>query len=188
VSPRRPLPRARNAYVALLALALPLAAYGALQRTGDAIVQFVALGPGGLRIVGKSAELTVADRGATLVVSSPLAALRTGIALRDRHLREKYLQVAQYPTITLEVARSALKWPAPGATVSDEANGTLRLHGRTKAIRFKYTAHNDAGRIKVSGGFRIDIRDFGMEVPSYLGLKVKPQVDAGAEFSVVDRR
>jgi len=62
--------------------------------------------------------------------------------------------------------------------VTGEADGTLLLHGKSKSIRFKYTAQHEGVRIKVEGGMRIDIRDFGMAVPEYLGLKVKPEVDA----------
>lgn len=180
--------RARGASLVIAALALPLVAHAAYVRTGDAIVEFVAVGPGGLRIVGKTGDLQVTDAGAAIKVTVPLAGLKTGIDTRDNHLREKYLHVRQHPTAELEVPRAALKLPAAGGTVTDETDGTLRLHGVARKVRFKYTLRHEGGRIKVEGGFRIDIRDFGMEIPSYMGLKVRPQVDAGAHFYVTEGR
>jgi polyisoprenoid-binding protein YceI len=171
---------------AAAAFTLPFAARAALVRTGNASVVFVATGPGGLRIVGKSGELQVADSGAALKITAPLGNLKTGIDLRDRHLRDKYLHVRQHPNAVLEVQRGALKHPTGGGSVASEADGTLTLHGKAKSIRFKYSARHEGGRIKVEGGFRIDIRDFGIEVPSYLGLKVKPEVDANAQFYVTE--
>jgi polyisoprenoid-binding protein YceI len=181
---RRLLRPARWAFAAVAVAALPFVAQAALVRTGDALVQFTAVGPGGLRIVGKSGELQVSDAGPTLKLIVPLGGLKTGIELRDRHLRDKYLQVGQYPNAQLEVQRAALKQPAAGASVTAEAEGTLLLHGKSKPVRLKYTAQHEGARIKVEGGLRIDMRDFGIPVPDYMGLKVKPEVDAGARFYV----
>jgi hypothetical protein len=186
VEARGRLWRAAGLLLGLPALALPLVAGAALVRTGDAEAQFVATGPAGLRINGKTHDLQVADSGAVLKVSVPLANLKTGIELRDRHLREKYLQVAQHPQAVLEVQRAAIKHPASGGSVTAEADGTLLLHGQTKPVRFKYTAQRDGSRIRVEGSLRIDIRNHGIEVPSYMGLKVKPEVDAGAKFYVAE--
>jgi hypothetical protein len=172
--------------VTLTALALPFVAQAALVRTGDAEVHFVATGPAGLRINGKSYDLQVSDSGAVLRLTIPLAGLKTGIDLRDRHLREKYLHVGQYPNAVLEVQRAAIKQPPAGGSVTAEADGSLTLHGQTKPVRFKYTAQHEGGRIKVEGGLRIDIRNFGVPEPNYLGLKVKPEVDAGARFYVTE--
>ena len=180
--------RAWCALVAIAALMSPIVAHAMLARTGDAAVHFTATGPAGLRITGKSGELQVADAGSTLRITVPAASLKTGIELRDRHLRDKYLQAAQYPTIRLEAQRAVLKQPPTGGSVTAEADGTLSMHGKSKTVRFKYTARHEGGRIRVEGALRIDIRDFGIEVPSYLGLKVKPEVDAGARFYVTEGR
>ena len=170
----------------LAALALPFAAQAALVRTGDAEVHFVATGPAGLRINGKGYDLQVSDSGAVIKLTIPLAGLKTGIELRDRHLKEKCLHVTQHPNAVLEVQRASIKQPPSGGSVSAEVDGTLTLHGTTKPIRFKYAAQHEGGRIKVEGGLRIDIRAFGIPEPNYLGLKVKPEVDAGARFYVAE--
>jgi len=58
--------------------------------------------------------------------------------LRDRHMREKYLQVAQFPRAELLVQRNALQLPAPGASASSDAPGIMKIHGRSKEVKFHY--------------------------------------------------
>jgi hypothetical protein len=188
---KAPEPRMRRnvrLLISLIALALPVVAQAALVRTGDAEIHFVATGPAGLRIAGKSYDLQVSDSGPAVRLTIPLAGLKTGIELRDRHLKEKYLHVGQYPNAVLEVQRAAIKAPPAGGSVTAEADGSLTLHGQTKPVRFKYTAQHEGGRIKVEGGLRIDVRNFGIPEPNYLGLKVKPEVDAGARFFVAEAK
>ena len=76
----------------LLLAALPAAATAGLKARTPAQVSFIALGPAGLRIEGKSSDLQITDRPDALVVTVPLAKLETGISLRDHHMHEKYLE------------------------------------------------------------------------------------------------
>src|SRR5579863_3203967 len=86
-------------------------AHATLSGATDSHVSFAASGPAGMSIEGTTSELTVADQGDNIVITVPLANLTTGISLRDRHMRDKYLEVQKFPTATLTVARSALKLP-----------------------------------------------------------------------------
>jgi polyisoprenoid-binding protein YceI len=139
-----------------------------------------------MRIVGTTKELTVDDDGANVRIIVPLANLQTGIGLRDRHMREKYLEVTQFPNAELQVARAALKLPAPGAEASADARGTLKLHGKTKEVAFRFSAKRDGSAYHVSGALRVNMNDFGIEAPSYLGVSVKPDVDVDVRFDAAD--
>src|SRR5450755_4772490 len=120
----------QSSIVVLALLALPVAAHGSLTRADESKVSFTASGPGGLKIVGSTPELTLSDDAKAISVTVPLAHLTTGIALRDAHMRDKYLQVSSYPTATLLVARSELKVPVAGTQLEGDANGTMTLHGQ----------------------------------------------------------
>jgi polyisoprenoid-binding protein YceI len=171
--------------VALL-LALPASGVARLARSGSPAVSFTALGPGGLRIVGRTTELTVADQDQVLRLIVPLKTVTTGISLRDRHMREKYLHVDKYPDARLELPRGSLQKPTPGAEVRAELTGTLFLHGQSRPVTVRYVARQDPQQITVTGQFGIDMRHFGIEEPAYLGLRVKPEVTIQAAFAVVD--
>lgn len=167
-----------------LGLTAAAAAGAALAKTGSSDVEFRAKGPVGMTIIGKTSDLEIADDGKTLVVKVPLANLRTGIGLRDRHMKEKYLQVDRYPDAELSVAHSGLRFPAKGATLQAAAIGRLTLHGVARNVHFRYEAKNSGSVYSVQGLLHLNMHDYGIRVPSYLGITVKPNVDVKVEFQV----
>jgi polyisoprenoid-binding protein YceI len=169
--------------VAVLALAFTASASGAWVAQGQKVVSFRAVGPGGLAIVGTASELTLKEQGSNLAVTVGLRGLKTGIELRDKHMKEKYLETQKYPTAVLVVDKSKLTAPSSGA----EVNGTLTLHGTTKPVRVHYFATGTAKQVHVEGEFRVNMKEFGIPVPSYLGVTVKPDVHVTAKFDSTDR-
>lgn len=165
-------------------LSVSTAVYAALSSATDAHVAFEATGPAGLKIDGTTSDLSVSEGDGNVVVSVPLANLSTGISLRDHHMKEKYLEVPKYPSGVLTVAKSALKVPAAGTQVDAEVPGTLALHGQTRPVSVRYTAKSDGTTTSAQGKFRINMTEFGIVVPSYLGVTVKPDVDISANFRV----
>ncbi len=145
-------------------------------------VQFSASGPGGLKIVGTTKELAVKDDGTTVTVVVPLGNLDTGIGLRNKHMREKYLEVAKYPNAELTVPRAALKLAEGAGT----AAGTMKIHGQSHPVTFAYSAKKSGSGYAVDGSVHLDMHDYGIEVPSYLGVTVKPEIDVVARFSAAD--
>ena len=145
------------------------------------------MGPGGLKIRGTTPELSVSEGDGKVTVKVPLAKLTTGISLRDRHMREKYLEVGKYPDAVAVVPRSGLEFPAKGATVKSKVNGTMAIHGVSQPVKLKYTATNNNGAIAVDGSCKLDMREFGINVPTYLGVGVDPKVDVDVKFEVVDK-
>lgn len=164
-------------------LSLGAAAHAKVERTGEPTVTFTAVGPGGLKIVGTTHELNVAENPTNVSVSVPLSNLKTGIDLRDKHMTEKYLQTAQFPTADLQVAKSALKAIASDGQMSGTAEGTISLHGKSKTLPFQYTYVRKGQSYEVSGTLHLNMKEFGIEVPSYLGVTVKPEVDVNVKFS-----
>lgn len=168
------------------AVLVPGGAIAKMQGSG-ASVSFTAVGPAGMKIVGTTSELAVNDDAQKIVVVVPLSGLKTGIDLRDKHMREKYLEVAQYPTAELEVTRSALNLPADGANASGKAQGTMKIHGKSKPVSFQWSAKRAGTSYDVSGSVQVNVKDFGIEIPSYLGVTVKPDVDVQVKFAAKDQ-
>jgi polyisoprenoid-binding protein YceI len=140
-----------------------------------------------MKIVGNTPDVAASDDGQTVTITVTLTHLTTGIELRDKHMREKYLEVQTYPTAVLTVPRVALSFPAAGATQSGDPQGSVALHGQTRPATFHYSATNDAGNYRVDGTVHINMRDFGITVPNYLGVTVKPDVDVDVHFAATDR-
>jgi hypothetical protein len=167
-------------------LCFSLAAHAKLSRVAGPEVSFTLIGPAGMKIVGTGNDLRVGDDGQAVKVSVPLASMKTGISIRDKHMHEKYLQTPNYPTAELQVPRSNLKILGGGGTVNQEAAGTLLLHGKTRPVTFRYAGSREGSKVKVRGTMHINMNDFGIEVPVYLGVTVKPDVDVVAQFDVSD--
>ncbi|HOU91199.1 MAG TPA: YceI family protein [Polyangiaceae bacterium] len=167
-----------------------LAAEARVESVGDASATFDAAGPGGLNIHGSTDDLVAGEQAGKIEVKVALGSLTTGIALRDSHMKEKYLEVAKFPDARVVVERSQLKFPTKGAAVRDQVAGAMTIHGVTRSVTLEYaasTAGPKGDRIVVTGSAPIDIRDFGIEAPSYLGVGVDPHVTLKVRFKVLDR-
>lgn len=172
--------------LSFLAVSAPGAADAKLAKEGGSTATFNATGPGGLKITGTTNELEVKEDGGQVTVIVPLRNVDTGIGLRNKHMREKYLQTDQFPNAELTVPRASLKFPS-GGEVSASATGTMKIHGKSQPVSFQYTAKPSGAGIQISGSAKLNMKDYGIEVPSYLGVTVKPEVDVAATFSVTDR-
>jgi len=173
---------ARRASLAVLLLAVPLLA-AATRLTGEPSAGFHGRGPGGFGVDGKTNQLRVEDDGTTLKITVPLAGLQTGIGLRDRHMREKYLQVDKYPDAVLEVPWSGVKLPGDGQTGEGTAPGKMTIHGKTKDVQVKYRIARTGTRYQVTGNVPLNLKDYDIEVPSYMGVTVQPNIETSASFT-----
>jgi polyisoprenoid-binding protein YceI len=170
-----------------VALTVPMGAAAALSDAGGTHVRFLAIGPAGMKITGEASTVKVIEEGPKVTIVVPLTPLQTGISLRDSHMREKYLEVSKFPDARLSVARSALKLPQEGASSEGDAPGELSLHGRTRPVKVHYHVKLAGGVYQASGTLRVDMTEYGIETPGYLGVSVKPGVDITVEFQAKDR-
>lgn len=155
---------------------------------GGGTASFSATGPAGMQIVGTTHDVALQEDPQNIVaVTVALGALSTGIDLRDKHMREKYLEVQTYPTAVLRVARSDLKVPAAGVRGEFDAEGTMSLHGKTRPVKFHYVVERDGNTFGVTATTSIDMTEFGIEAPRYLGVSVKPRVNLNVGFMADDR-
>jgi polyisoprenoid-binding protein YceI len=166
-------------------LTLSAGAAAKLAKSGGASATFRAAGPAGLNIDGKTTDVNVSDDGASVTVIVGLKGLKTGIGLRDEHT-QKALESDQYPTAEFQIARSALKVPAAGAAASGDARGTFKLHGKAKEISVHYEAKREGDIINVAGNGTINMTEFGIKPPTYLGVGVKPTVEIRVAFGAKD--
>jgi polyisoprenoid-binding protein YceI len=165
-------------------LAVSGVAAAGFSKPSDTRVTFHAVGPAGLKIEGSTNELALVEEGDNLVIVVPLGKLQTGIDVRDRHMKDKYLEVDKYPQAKLSVARTVLKLPAAGAKLAGDAPGTLTLHGQTKPTQVHYEIKNDGAGYSVDGAVHANMNDVGITVPVYLGVTVKPDVDIDVHFKI----
>jgi polyisoprenoid-binding protein YceI len=153
-----------------------------LTAVGDTNVKFEAIGPGGLKINGASGGIKVSEQDGKVKIIAPTTQFQTGIGLRDRHLRD-HLEAEKHPEATLVVERSAVKLPDSG-TSSGVVTGQFTLHGVTKPAKVAYHVTRKGDDYAVQGDFTVDIQEFQIKKPCYLGVCVQNEVKVSAEFTV----
>lgn len=157
-----------------------------LSKEGTSEAYFVAKATGGMTIRGVTSDVRIDEQQGTIVVVVPLATLKTGIGLRDRHMREKFLETDKHPNAELRVPRSAVAFPDPGASVSKTLSGSLSLHGVTRATELNYAARRDGSTYRVNGALRVGLKDFGIKTPSFMGVTVSDAIDVRVQFQAID--
>lgn len=178
---RRPL-RFLAAVVAAAVTSVTLA-QAALVSIGNSEVGFQAVGPGGLKIDGEGSKIQASEAGGELTLVASLSDLKTGISMRDDHLK-KAIHTDKHPTATLKVKRGALKFPEDQKTFEGSAKGDFTLNGTTKPVDFQYKVMRQGSDYLVQGRTQIDITQFNLEIPCYLGVCVDKTVKIKAKFKL----
>lgn len=169
--------------LAALVLTFSVAAHAAFKSVGEGTSGFLAVGPGGLKIEGTGTGVTASEAGGKITVKAPLNNFKTGITLRDDHLKKALkADINKYATFTVD--RSAVSKPS-GKEVTGKGKGQFALNGVTKDVPFEYKASPaDGGAIEVQGRASIDMTEFKLEQPCYLGVCVDKEVKVKVKFKV----
>jgi len=97
-----------------------------------------------------------------------LASLDTGIELRDDHLKNKYLEVEKFPKAKLTFQNIKIE-------KNNEVNfkAKLTLHGHEKDVSGTALLNDEN---MLNADFKINLADFGIEIPSFQGITVAKEV------------
>lgn len=106
-------------------------------------------------------------------ISFRLETLQTGIALRDEHLKNKYLHIGQFPLAILKI--NQLKMPEFGKSFTFE--GSLSLHGVEKKIEGVASVETSENKNELKAKFPIKLSMFDIEIPSFQGITVAEDVE-----------
>lgn len=136
-----------------------------------------------------SGSITVGANGSPAFDGSlavDLRTLDTGIGLRNEHLRDNYLEVTKQPgydTATLSaIDLKGLKPDAPEGKGS--FTGSLTLHGVTKTVAGTVDVRPTGEDLRVKASFPVNLLDYSIRRPRYLGIGVKDIVEVEVAFSV----
>jgi polyisoprenoid-binding protein YceI len=100
--------------------------------------------------------------------SVDMTTVKSDQSQRDSQFQGRIMDTATYPTATFTLTQPIQlgNIPAPGATVTETATGTLTMHGATKTVTFPVQARRSGGTIAVSGSIPIVFSDYGINHPS----------------------
>lgn len=160
--------------IALLSFAVMADDYTSNAAKGS--LTFEAVGkPAMIKIKGESpgpkSILSHSKNTARLESTLELDQLKTGIDMRDEHMKEKYLETKKFPLAKLIIDNLAL--PESGEVKDQEFKGILTLHGKDSPVAGVFTMTKDH---IAEAEFKIKLTDHGIEIPEYMGIKVAETV------------
>ncbi|MBK8169963.1 MAG: YceI family protein [Sandaracinaceae bacterium] len=129
--------------------------------------------------------------GATGRVAVRVDSIRTGIDLRDEHLRsDTWLNAARFPEAAFVLTRiEGATSLSPNQTANVTLHGRFTIHGVTRETtaqaQLRYvpvtdqmrTNHITGDALRVQANFRIRMSDYGVSIPSVVQLKVANELE-----------
>jgi polyisoprenoid-binding protein YceI len=123
-----------------------------------------------------SGSLTITnDQVTAATVTADLTALQSDDSRRDDQLTHAGLETSSFPTatFTLTTPLDLGTDPTNGQEIDVTAQGTLELHGVTKAVAVPLKARLVGSVIEVTGSLPLTLADYGMTPPtSFIALSV----------------
>lgn len=105
-----------------------------------------------------------------------LNTLKTGIGLRDRHMRDNYLETKKFRYA--EFTGSFIEIPnlTVGKPMQVQVNGKFRIHGVEQIRTISGTLKKDAsGDLVLEASFEVKLEDHNIEVPKVLAYELATQ-------------
>ena len=136
-------------------------------------------------ISGRLVQTTsgAASYAAELVID--LTSLDTGINLRDRHLRDTYLEVERgddFATARLSGLQLERALPAGAARHETRFSAELLLHGVRRPVAGEAELRLSNAGVEVRASFSVLLPEFNIDSPRYLGIGVRDEVRITVTF------
>ena len=136
-------------------------------------------------------------------VKVELGALKTGIDLRDHHLRSaNWLDTENYPYaefVLSSISDASAKALENGKKVTAKASGKISIHGITKDVtadvELTYIKETEKTKeqipgnlLRVTANFKLKLGDFNISIPSMVAGKVDETIKVSANFIASDAK
>lgn len=111
--------------------------------------------------------------------------LDTGIGLRNRHMRENYLETDKHPLASYRGVITDVKKQAD-TEYSIDLSGQFALHGieQTRLITVNAVSHGDGYRVR--GEFMLRLEEHDIEIPRLMFLKVDQNIHLSLDFYLMN--
>ncbi len=153
-------------------------------------IEFLAVGkPSMLKIRGKAkadekanpltGQMALNGNKLSVKASFALNSLETGIGLRDRHMKEKYLETEKFPKADFVLTEMALPdalTKGDGEAKDVAFKGTLTIHGVPQEVSGTASVQRKSDKFEFAFEFGTKITGHKIELPSFMGVTVAEDV------------
>lgn len=111
-----------------------------------------------------------------------LASLDTGIGLRNRHMRDNYLETDEHPYATYNgrIARAE----RAGAGYRLSVTGQMEIHGISRSLDMPCEATQEGQGYRVRCAWSVLLSDYDIEIPRLMFLKINEEIRLEVDFAV----
>ena len=139
-------------------------------------------------------EVKATNNKASCILNTKTAAIASVVLIQDfrfkipmmeKHFNDNYMESADYPKATFKGIIEGFNWNIIGTAPKEfKLNGTLKLHGKSKKIGTIAILRKVDGRLEIMADFDIRLRDFNIEIPEMLCMKVSETVNVKTLFLI----
>ena len=132
---------------------------------------------------GTRLEAGSATEGTQLYLEVDLASLDTGLGLRNRHMRDHYLEVKEFPYAFFDATIERVEATAAGV-FRVVAKGVMNIHGVERPVDIPCDVSERGEGYRVRCTFNTRLSDFDIEIPKIMFLKLADEVRLELDFTV----
>lgn len=110
---------------------------------------------------------------------------RFKIPMMEKHFNENYMESAAYPKASFKGIIEGFNWYIIGTSPKEfKLKGTLKIHGRSKKISTMVFLKKSNNGLEIISDFNVNCKDFNIEIPEILSMKVAKTVNVKTFFLV----
>lgn len=110
-----------------------------------------------------------------------LNTLDTGIGLRNRHMRENYLETEKYRYAFFDGKIIEIKQEKDNE-YSVLVEGDMNIHGKTKKLSISGKIINEKDLLRVKTNFDVSLSDYEVEIPKLMFMKINEVIKLELNF------
>lgn len=129
-------------------------------------------------------ENNILTANSSLYFEVDLNTLDTGIGLRNRHMRENYLQTDKYRFASFKGKITNVTAVSQGSFKVD-VDGAMTIHGVTQSIKITGTlAKTDESSYNLKSDFTVKLSSYNIEIPSIMMVKLSEVIELHLNFNL----
>ena len=117
-----------------------------------------------------------------------LNTIDTGIGLRNRHMRENYLETDKFQYAIYKGNVTKIDTLNDGNTLNAVVEGIFNLHGVDQQYEINGVVELDGKTLKVSSDFEIKLTDHKITIPKLMFLKISEIIQIELDFYLTKQK
>lgn len=139
-------------------------------------------------------EVKATNKTASCILNSKTGAITSMVLIKDfrfkipmmeKHFNENYMESTSHPKATFKGIIEGFNWNIINTDPKEfKLKGTLKIHGKSKKISTIAILRKVDGGLEIVSNFEVKSRDFNIEIPEMLSMKVAETVNIATLFIV----